>query len=353
MLRVTTSPSDSSGGSLMRPRGVVTDRVHQTSPGRTLMLLVVVGVAGLLLLNGVALFTFTLMWIYGLFALSTNIMLGWIGRISFGQGALFGVGAYFVSLSPEKSWPAPLSVVVAGLLVAAVAVVVSLMTRRSTGLSFAILTLVVGQVLFEIVNLTSSLGGETGLSGITPGPIGSLNVGASYRTFALYTVVVVGVCVVGLSWLRSSYLGLSMRGVRDNSRRSSSLGVPVSRINIIAFSVAGLFAGIAGALYAQQQSTVNSSLLNWSFSGDVVVMCLVGGMYSFWGPVVGAALYAWLTTAGFAASANSNLYLGIVLLTIVLVVPGGIVGGAELVRDSLCLRVRSPRRFRPSRGDAS
>ncbi len=144
---------------------------------------------------------------------------------------------------------------------------------------------------------------------MNPGPIGSVNVAASYRTFAFYTVVVVGLCVVALSWLRSSYMGLSMAGVRDNSRRSGSLGIPVAG-STVAFSVAGCFAGIAGALFAQQQTTVSASLLNWSFSGDVVVMCLVGGMYSFWGPVVGAALYTWLTTAGFAGSANANLYLG-------------------------------------------
>jgi len=85
-------------------------------------------------------------------------------------------------------------------------------------------------------------------------------------------------------------------------------GVSVTGIHTVAFCVAGCFAGIAGALFAQQQTTVSSSLLNWSFSGDVVVMCLVGGMYSFWGPTLGAALYTWLTTAGFAGSANANLY---------------------------------------------
>jgi branched-chain amino acid transport system permease protein len=322
------------------PASLAAQRLNRTSPWRALAVVVVAGVAGTLLLSGVNLFTWSLIWIYGLFALSTNVLFGWTGRASFGQAAFFGIGAYFVSFSPMKSWSAPLAVVAAGIVAAAAALVVSLVTRRSSGLSFAILTLVVGQVLYEVVNNTGSLGGETGLYGITAGSIAGVNVAGSYRSFAFYTVVVVGLCVVALSWLRSSYLGLSMTGVRDSGRRSDSLGIPVARIHAIAFSIAGCFAGIAGALFAQQQTTVSASLLNWSFSGDVVVMCLVGGMYSFWGPVLGAALYTWLTTAGFAGSANANLYLGIVLLLVVLVFPGGIAGIGTLVGNSPRLRAR-------------
>jgi branched-chain amino acid transport system permease protein len=331
------------GGAPIEPRGLAAERLNRTSPWRALILVVVAGAAGTLLLSGESLFTWSLIWIYGLFALSTNVLFGWTGRASFGQAAFFGIGAYFVSFSPEKSWPAPLSVLAAGLLAAVAALAVSLITRRSSGLAFAILTLVVGQVLYEVVDLTGSLGGETGLYGVNPGPIGSFNVAANYRTFAFYTVVVVGLCVVALSWLRSSYMGLSMAGVRDSPRRSGSLGIPVGRIHMVAFSVAGCFAGIAGALFAQQQTTVSASLLNWSFSGDVVVMCLVGGMYSFWGPVVGAALYTWLTTAGFAGSANANLYLGIVLLLVVLLFPGGIAGGVSLFRDSAWFQAHWPK----------
>ncbi|HUZ24960.1 MAG TPA: branched-chain amino acid ABC transporter permease [Streptosporangiaceae bacterium] len=322
------------------PASLAAARLSRTSPWRALVLMAVIGVAGTLLLGGVNLFTWTTIWIYGLFALSTNVLFGWTGRASFGQAAFFGIGAYFVSFSPMKSWPAPVAVVAAGIVATVAALIVSVVTRRSSGLSFAILTLVVGQVLYEVVNLTGSLGGETGLYGITPGKIGSLNVAASYRSFALYTIVVVGICVLALSWLRSSYLGLSMAGVRDNARRSGSLGVPVTGIHTVAFCVAGCFAGIAGALFAQQQTTVSSSLLNWSFSGDVVVMCLVGGMYSFWGPALGAALYTWLTTAGFAGSANANLYLGIVLLLVVLVFPGGIAGIGILIRGAAGPRIR-------------
>lgn len=331
------------GDAAVEPHGLAAERLNRTSPWRTLILVVVIGAAGTILLSGENLFTWSLIWIYGLFALSTNVLFGWTGRASFGQAAFFGIGAYFVSFSPEKSWPAPLSVLAAGLLAAVAALAVSLITRRSSGLAFAILTLVVGQVLFEVVDLTNSLGGETGLYGVNPGHIGSVNVAANYRTFALYTVIVVGLCVVALSWLRSSYLGLSMAGVRDSSRRSSSLGVPVGGIHAVAFSVAGCFAGIAGALFAQQQTTVSADLLNWSFSGDVVVMCLVGGMYSFWGPAVGATLYTWLTTAGFAGSANANLYLGIVLLLVVLIFPGGIAGVGSLVRDSAWFQAHWPR----------
>ncbi|MDQ2810840.1 MAG: hypothetical protein M3Z75_02910 [Actinomycetota bacterium] len=345
------------GGTGAEPRGLAAERLNRTSLWRALILIVVIGVAGTLLLSGVNLFTWSLIWIYGLFALSTNVLFGWTGRASFGQAAFFGIGAYFVSFSPEKSWPAPLSVLAAGLLAAVAALAVSMITRRSSGLSFAILTLVIGQVLYEVVNLTTSLGGETGLYGVSPGRIGSVNVAADYRTFACYTVVMVGLCVLALSWLRSSYLGLSMAGVRDNGRRSGSLGVPVAGIHAVAFSVAGCFAGIAGALFAQQQTTVSSSLLNWSFSGDVVVMCLVGGMYSFWGPALGAALYTWLTTAGFAGSASANLYLGIVLLLVVLIFPGGIAGVASLVGDSSWTRawlektrLRDLRRRRPLSG---
>jgi branched-chain amino acid transport system permease protein len=334
----------SAGGPEDRPLPVslAAERLNRTSPWRALVLIIVVGAAGTLLLSGVNLFTWSLIWIYGLFALSTNVLFGWTGRASFGQAAFFGIGAYLVSFDPIKSWPAPVALLAAGAAGAVGALAVSLVTRRSSGLSFAILTLVVGQVLYEVVNTTGPLGGETGLYGISAGSIGGLNVDTNYRSFACYTVIAVGICVIALSWLRSSYLGLSMAAVRDNARRSASLGVPVARIHATAFSVAGCFAGIAGALFAQQQTTVSASLLNWSFSGDVVVMCLIGGMYSFWGPVLGAALYTWLTTAGFAGSSNANLYLGIVLLIVVLVFPGGIAGIGTLIRDWPRLRAWEP-----------
>jgi branched-chain amino acid transport system permease protein len=337
---VAAAPGAAAAGDQAVPVRLAAARLNPTSPWRTLLLVAVIGVAGTLLLGGVNLFTWTTIWIYGLFALSTNVLFGWTGRASFGQAAFFGIGAYFVSFSPMKSWPAPAAVLAAGIVAAAAALVVSIVTRRSSGLSFAILTLVVGQVLYEVVNLTGSLGGETGLYGITAGSIGSLKVASSYRSFAFYTIIVVGFCVLALSWLRSSYLGLSMAGARDNARRTGSLGVSVTSIHAIAFCIAGCFAGIAGALFAQQQTTVSSSLLNWSFSGDVVVMCLVGGMYSFWGPALGAALYTWLTTAGLTGSANANLYLGIVLLVVVLAFPGGIAGVGTLIRTAAGPRIR-------------
>jgi branched-chain amino acid transport system permease protein len=348
----TRTPDAGGDAARVLPASLAAQRLNRTSPWRVLGVVVVAGAAGTLLFSGVSLFTWALVWIYGLFALSTNVLFGWTGRASFGQAAFFGIGAYLVSFDPIKSWAAPLAVLAAGAAAAVAALAVSLITRRSSGLSFAILTLIVGQVLYEVVNLTGSLGGETGLYGVSAGPIGPVNVSANYRTFAFYTVVVVGICVVALSWLQSSYLGLSMTGVRDSARRSGSLGIPVARIHAIAFSVAGCFAGIAGALFAQQQTTVSSSLLNWSFSGDVVVMCLVGGMYSFWGPVLGAALYTWLTAVGFAGSANANLYLGIVLLVVVLVFPGGIAGIGTLLRDSpwLRARIRLPARIARSAG---
>jgi branched-chain amino acid transport system permease protein len=308
------------------------------------VVIIVANAIAVSVLGGADVYTWSLILIYGLFASSTNILFGWVGRASFGQAAFFGTGAYMVAFLREHDVP-PLLALLVGLGAGVVlGIPLLVLLRRSSGITFAMITLIVAQIIYQLVFTNRRLGGETGLSGITVISVLGQDL-TSYTAFSWYVASVVAIAMVVLWRLSESSFGMSLRAVRDDETKAAIVGIPVRRAQAVAFLVAGGLAGLAGAMLAQVQSTVSADLLFWTVSGNVVIMCLLGGRYRFWGPFLGAAVFIWVQNAFLQTGALSDLLIGAVFLVIVLVVPDGILGSISPGRVSELIR-----RARTSRG---
>ena len=272
--------------------------------------------------------------ILGLFAMSFNLLYGYMGQISFGHAAFFGVGAYatamlFVALKTPGGdigmIPFLLSLVVGPLIAAVAAVIVGFFCVRLTGIYFAMLSLAFGELLFYIVfSWYSFTKGDDGIQGLLPPAFFQEPIHFYYLTLA----IVVGALL--LMWrIAESPFGYIMRTLRDNQRRAAFLGINV-RLHMLAnFVIAGSFAGLAGALWGPFSRSVNPGLLGWQESGIAVFMTLIGGAGSFVGPIVGSVIYTLLQAVVKMHTVYWPLTIGTIILLIVLFAPGGVLGIVE------------------------
>jgi branched-chain amino acid transport system permease protein len=273
-------------------------------------------------------------------ALSFNIIFGYGGVVSFGHASLFATGGYVAGLVLEDGhsfWTALLAAAAAGVVTG---LVFSIVALRASGIYFAIITLAMGQIIFIVAQQwTEVTGGISGLSGIT---VDELDLGFTALRLPTpddyYRVVVVLAAVfLGCMWLlsRTRFTRL-LRATRDDDVRAAALGINVYRSRLVAFTWSALFAALAGALYAPLGGLVYPELARWDASAEPILATLLGGSGSFWGPVIGAVVFAVLDY--FTRDLNSLriIMTGAVLLAVLLVAPGGLVG----LRDRL--RARRP-----------
>ncbi len=295
------------------------------------------------LLNGQDTFAvglLTEMLIYGLFALSLNLLLGYTGLVSFGHASFFGLGAYSVGILATRVENNSFLVgIAASLLVGAVgALVLGFFSIRTSGIYFLMLTLAFSQMLYAIAfKWTDFTGGSNGLTVRTP----ELNLfGWTVdlgQTSGLYWVTL-ACFVIGFFVLRQvvqSPFGHSLVGIRDNESRLTALGYQTRNFKLLAFVIAGGLAGVAGALNAYHNGFVSANEFYWTTSGLVLVMVLLGGKGSLVGPVLGAFFVrlaeqfiqgqSW-SLGSFVVSERWTMVLGLVFIVFVLVAPSGIVG---------------------------
>jgi branched-chain amino acid transport system permease protein len=278
------------------------------------------------------LFLWTTALIYGLFALSTNVLFGWSGMASFGQAAFFGAGAYTVAMLRNSGINSIVVMVIGALVAGVLAALFARLAMRVEGIGFAMLTLVFSQVLFLLTFHLQALGGENGIPSIPRGGVLGLSLGTD-DVFWWYAVVVAAASVWALRKLQLSNLGAALRAVRDDPIRAVALGLPVQRLRILAFTVSGLVAGVAGAMYAQQQGLVSSDALGWQLSGEVIIMAVLGGTSIFFGPLFGGVAFTFGSHYLFQNTKTPELYLGLVFLFVVLFMPGGLGSLPSLLRS--------------------
>jgi branched-chain amino acid transport system permease protein len=199
------------------------------------------------------------------------------------------------------------------------ALVVAIITIRTKGVAFAMVTLAVGQVLFVFVFQTDMFGGEGGLVTQLPTSLGPKKLWYLIAGLAVLTIVALRLIV-------SSPLGLILTAMREDVVRLQFLGVDPRRVRVVAFTIAGAAAGLAGALYACAAFFVAPEALSWTRSGEPIIMALLGGIHSFYGPVVGAFALTGLTRVLSDTTSAYPLVLGIILISIVLIAPKGILG---------------------------
>lgn len=269
--------------------------------------------------------------IWILFALGTNVLFGWSGMMSFGQAAFFGIGAYTVALL-SKYELSPLILIAAAAATAAIAgVVFAAIALRTSGVEFAVLTLVFAQVLWLLTYTVRDLRGDDGFSGLAGGKIFGVDL-ISDVNFWYYVVGVVAVCAFFLRRIELSSFGAILRAMRDDGLRAASLGLPVRKLQIIAYGLSSAICGIAGALIAQLQGVTTPQTLVFTVSGQALVACLIGGA-AFWGPAVGAIVLISAENFLFSDSDAPQLMTGLLLLVIVLVAPGGLTSLPTIYAD--------------------
>jgi branched-chain amino acid transport system permease protein len=270
--------------------------------------------------------------IYGLFALGFNLLYGYTGLLSFGSAAYWGLGAYGTGIALAKLKVTSLwGALAAGLGAAALGgVVFGFFCLRRRGIYFAMLTLAFAQLLYFIgFHLADWTGGDDGLRGIAvpaltlPGLSVSLDRSVAFYYFAL---VVVGVALAALKRILDSPFGTVLQAIRENSDRATACGYDIARIKHLSFVFYALFAGLAGALDALRLTVVPIESLHWSTSGQVVIMTLLGGAGTFFGPFVGAGAFLVLEDFISARTESWPLVIGLIFMAFVLFLPKGIWG---------------------------
>jgi branched-chain amino acid transport system permease protein len=266
---------------------------------------------------------------FALYAASFNLLLGYGGMLSFGHAAYFGVGGYAVALLAKKAGlPYAAAFIAAPFAAAAVAGIVGYFSVRRTGIYFAMLTFAFQMLLYTIALKASGLtGGDDGVTGVRPpGPLGQP---MPYYYFAL---ALVAAAFYGLRRLVGSPFGYALRALKANPLRVQYVGVDVRAHQWATFVIAGALAGLAGALFALVTGNVFPSWLNWTASATPIVMAVLGGIHSFWGPAVGAAVYVVLEVVISGHTEYWPLAMGLIILALVLALPDGLVGLRALRR---------------------
>ncbi len=268
--------------------------------------------------------------VMGLFALSLDLILGYAGIISLGHAAFFGLGGYTAGLLAQHGFGEPVSCLILGGFVAAlVGFATSFLVMRGTDLTRLMVTLGICLMLMEAANKMRWLtGGADGLQGIAIWPIlGVWNFDLFGRTAYIYSMVVLFLVFLLVRRVIHSPYGLSLRGIKENVRRSHALGTPVTRRLVVAYTLAAALAGVAGALLAETTQFVSLEVLSFDKSAEVLLMVVLGGAGILYGGLVGALA---LIVAQYLLSGISPEYwqfwIGIAFVALVFFARGGLLG---------------------------
>jgi branched-chain amino acid transport system permease protein len=269
--------------------------------------------------------------VMALAAMSLNFLLGFTGVLSFGHAAYFGLGAYGVGMVLKYLVPStPLGILVGVAVGTVAAAIIGAMIVRLRGVYFAMVTIAFGQVFYFIAFRWNSVtGGDDGLTGWKREPIdlgfAQLDIGND-RVF-FYLVLALFAAAVGImALLLRSPFGRTLLAIRENERRARYLGIPVERHIWLSFVISCAFVSLAGTLYALLNNFTDPRALRWDLSGNFVIMAVLGGMRSFWGPLIGAAIFVALQDYVSSQTSNWMSIIGLFFVLVVLFFPRGVLG---------------------------
>jgi branched-chain amino acid transport system permease protein len=270
--------------------------------------------------------------IYGLFALGFNLLYGYTGLLSFGSAAYWGLGAYGTGIAVAKLGVTSIWLSLGmGLLAAGVGgALIGLFCLRRRGIYFAMLTLAFAQLLYFIAfHLADVTGGDDGLRGVGVPPLRLPGVTLaldSSLAFYYFAFAVVTLAMLALKRILDSPFGAVLQAIRENSDRAVACGYDIRRIKLLSFVFSALFCGLAGGLDALRLGVVPVESLYWTTSGQVVIMTLLGGAGTFFGPFVGATTFLVLEDRLSVVTESWPLFIGLIFMAFVLFLPKGIWG---------------------------
>jgi branched-chain amino acid transport system permease protein len=264
--------------------------------------------------------------VFALAATSLNLIVGYGGMVAFGHAAFLGLGAYTVAILAShgiaSAWFAwPVAIAVAGF----AALLVGLVSLRTRGVYFIMITLAFAQMLYYLVISLKASGGDDGLPLATRSALAPLDL-ADDRQLYFVALVILAAALFGLKRLAAARFGRALAGIRQNEARMEALGYPVRNLKLFAFCIGGAMAGLAGALLANQNGLASPNLLYWTQSGQLLVMVILGGVGSRYGGLAGALALLGLEELLAAFTIHGHLYVGLALLAVVLFAPRGLAG---------------------------
>jgi len=259
----------------------------------------------------------------GLFATSLNLALGFGGIFQFHHAVFYGTGAYAAAVMITKlGYPQWLAFALAPLVAAVLSFIIGLICIRLSKLYFGMLQISLGSLVWAIAyRWYSFTGGDDGIHGIPVPSIISSSRGAYY-----FTLIVAGLSMFFMYRLLHAPFGSTLQGIRDNAVRSEAVGVNVRRHQLITIIIAGFFAGVAGVLFVVVDNSVFPDMMFWTLSLEITIMALLGGWFTFLGPMLGAAIMVLLRTFVSGYTEYWTLVLGIVLILVILFLPEGVLG---------------------------
>lgn len=264
--------------------------------------------------------------VFALAATSLNLIVGYGGMVAFGHAAFLGLGAYTVAIlashgiaSAWLAWPAAIAVA------SFASLLVGLVSLRTRGVYFIMITLAFAQMLYYLVISLKAYGGDDGLPLATRSALAPLDL-ADDRQLYLVALAVLAATLFALQRLAAARFGRALAGIRQNETRMEALGYPVRNLKLFAFCIGGALAGLAGALLANQNGLASPNLLYWTQSGQLLVMVILGGVGSRYGGLAGALALLGLEELLAAFTIHGHLYVGLALLAVVLFAPRGLAG---------------------------
>ncbi len=259
----------------------------------------------------------------GLLATSLNIVLGYGGIYQFHHAVFYGVGAYGAAIMIAKLGYSPwLAFIVGPLLAAFLSLVMGAICIRLSKLYFGMLQISLGSLVWVVVyRWYTFTGGDDGIHGVSMPALIATPKGSYY-----FTLLVTGACLLVMYLIVKSPFGSTLQGIRDNPVRSEAVGVNVKLQQLVALVIAGFFAGVAGVLFVVVDNSAFPDMLFWTLSLEILIMCLLGGWFTFLGPMLGAAIIVALRTFASTFTEYWTLIQGIILMLVIIFLPEGVLG---------------------------
>ena len=272
---------------------------------------------------------------FALFACAFNLLLGFTGLLSFGHAAFFGSAAYITGwFVKAQSWTPELAILAGTVGAGLIGLVVGAVAIRRQGIYFAMITLAIAQMVYFVCLQAPFTGGEDGLQGVPRGSLFGI-IGLQSDTAMYYFVAAVFVlCFLLITRIVNSPFGQVLKMIRENEPRAISLGYQVDRYKLLAFVLSASLAGLAGSLKTLVMGFATLSDVHWSMSGEVILMTLLGGVGTFFGPVLGAGIVISLQNL-LADKVGSwvTVIIGVIFVLCVLAFRKGMVGELQAFRE--------------------
>jgi branched-chain amino acid transport system permease protein len=270
--------------------------------------------------------------VFALAAMALNLLLGFTGVLSFGHAAYFGLGAYGAGLTLKfVAASTPLAILAGTLLGGIAGTLFGTLIVRRRGVYFAMVTIAFGQVCYYIAYKWDSLtGGFDGLRGFQRQPIdlgfATLDIQNNDTAFYYFLLVIFAAAAGMMAFILRSPFGRTLLAIRENERRARFLGIPVERHIWLSFSISCFFAALAGTLYALLNNFADPLAMNYTLSGEFVIIAVMGGMRAFWGPLIGAIVFVVLEDTISSMTVNWMSFVGLIFILVVLFFPRGLLG---------------------------